>query len=370
MTKINNLPRSLYIHVPFCRSICYYCDFCHVIYNKDLVSKWLNALRKEIDSKNLNKNLHTIYIGGGTPTSLDVAELDQLLSFIDPYSKKVKEYTIEVNPETLTKDKVEILVKHGVNRISMGVQTENDTLLKQMNRHHTFCDVKESYAMLLEHGITNISLDLMYSLPNQSLEDFSNSIDTVLTLDPNHLSLYSLQIEENTVFGKKGVTPLDEDTEADMYELACSKLKEAGYIHYEISNFAKKGYESKHNLCYWKYNDFYGLSCGASGKEGNIRYDKSTSIKEYIRDPYGKEEIILSKEDEMFEQIMMSLRLKKGLDVKDFQKKYNEDVYDVYGDVIEKNIRYGYLDFSKTHLFCTDTGFELLNTVLEDFLFD
>lgn len=342
MTRI----KHLYIHVPFCNTICNYCDFCHRVYDTNLVDRWLETIKKEIENK-CKDNYETIYIGGGTPTSLSSNQLDKLLSFIKPYCSDVKEYTIEVNPESLDLDKIILFNKYGINRISMGVQTSNNELLKSLNRKHTFEDVKNKISLLKENGITNISIDLMYSLPNQSIDMLNTTINDFLSLDIPHVSLYSLTIEENSIFGRKGYKPLDEETEADMYELIVRRLEESNYIQYEVSNFCKEGYESKHNIGYWKYDDFLGISLGASSKIDNRRYTNTTNFNSYFEDFNNKDEdLILSNKDLIFENIMMSLRMKDGLNIDEFNKKYNIDIEKEYSRAMSNSnlfIDNGYL---------------------------
>lgn len=322
--------KHLYIHVPFCNSICNYCDFCHRIYDQQSVDKWLDTLQNEINEK-CHDSYETIYIGGGTPSCLNSNQLERLLSMIEPYSSCCKEYTIEVNPESLDIDKTLIFNKYYINRISMGVQTSDNDLLMSLNRKHTFEDVKNKINLLRENNLTNISIDLMYSLPNQSLEVLKNTLNDFLSLDVPHVSLYSLTIESNTVFGKKGIKPLNEEIEADMYDLIVNTLICLGYQHYEVSNFAKEGFESKHNIGYWNYDNFLGLSLGASSKIDDIRYTNTLSFSEYYNDYNAKSEVTeLTIEDLKFENIMMSLRMKKGLNIDEFNKKYNCDLLSEY----------------------------------------
>lgn len=329
--------KHLYIHVPFCKSICSYCDFCHKTYNKELVSKWLSRLKKEFKECN-NEQYETIYIGGGTPSCLDEIELEKLLRLIKPHSLKVKEYTIEVNPESLSLNKIILIKKYGINRVSIGVESSNVKLLKLMNRHHTFDDVRNLVNSLKVNKIDNISVDIMYSLPTQTMIDLKQTIKDVLSLDIPHISLYSLTIEDNSVFAKKGYKSLDEEIEADMYEYIVKTLNAAGYIQYEIANFSKNGYESKHNLGYWRYEDFRGLSCGSSSKINNIRYDKTRDINYYINNDNVISNIYnLSKEDMMFENIMMSLRTIEGLNIKKFILKYKIDPLVKYKKSISLN---------------------------------
>ena len=353
----------LYVHVPFCKTICSYCDFCHYGYQTNNVKKWLEELKLEIASKDLN-DFDTIYIGGGTPSSLNAAELKELLELIKPYSKNVIEYTIEVNPETIDEEKVKIMQSYGINRISMGLQTSNKEELKLINRHHSFLDVVNVVNLFKSYGLNNISIDVMYSLPNQTMATLAKTLEDVLSLDVPHISLYSLTIEENSLFGKKGYKSLDEDIEADMYEYICDVLEKHDYHRYEISNFSKRGYESKHNLGYWNYDDFVGISMGASGKENHCRYDNTRSLKEYLNHNYLAEKIELSKEDEMFEQIMMSLRTVFGLDLDLFEKRYGISFFKHFKEAYTKHQN----DFEIIDNHLIVKQLELLNSLLIDFL--
>lgn len=354
--------KHLYVHVPFCNSICYYCDFCHRIYDESLADKWLNILASEISDK-CHDNYETIYIGGGTPSSLSLIQLDRLFSLIKPFSSKTIEYTAEVNPESLDIDKINLFKKYHINRISMGVQTSDDALLKAINRKYCFNDVKEKIKLLKDNGISNISIDLMYSLPKQTLLSLKNTLVDFLELDVPHVSLYSLTIEENTVFGKRGYQPLDIDTEADMYEMIVEYLKIHNYSHYEVSNFAKKGFESKHNLGYWLYEDFLGVSLAAASKVGNKRWTNTYNFKEYFNDYNSKnEDLTLSLQDQKFETIMMNLRLSKGINIAEFNKRYDCNLLNEYSQGISNpNI-----DIKNGYLYCKNR--ELLNNTLLDFM--
>ena len=354
--------KHLYIHVPFCNTICFYCDFAHRVYDFDLAEKWLNRLDKEIED-NCFDQYETIYIGGGTPSCLSDEQLDHLLSMIDPYTKQVQEYTIEVNPESLDQNKIDIFRKHNINRISMGVQSADDEILKTLNRRHTYDDVRKSIRLLKENSLDNISVDLMYSLPGQDMKILEDTVEQILKLDVPHISLYSLTIEENSVFGKKGIESLDEEIEADMYEYIDKTLKDNGYIHYEVSNFCKEGFESKHNMGYWLYDDFLGLSIGASGKIGNRRYTNTRDFNKYIdSEDIRDEDLELSIEDMKFENIMMSLRTIHGLDIDRFYKKYGCDLLKEY----EKGISQKEIRIENGKLICTNL--EMLNHVLLEFM--
>lgn len=365
MIQRNNI-EHLYLHVPFCESICYYCDFCHARFNEELCKKWIETIRKEIIQKEINPNLKTIYIGGGTPTSLDYELLKELLDLLKPYSNHVEEYTIEINPGTLDIHKSKLIKEYGINRASIGLQSHDNELLKMLGRMHNSEDVINTINLLRNEGIDNISLDVMYSLPSQTIDSLNETIDFVLDLKPKHISLYSLTIEENTVFGKKGYEALNEDLEADMYELIRNKLEKNNYRQYEISNYSLDGYQSKHNKAYWHYKDYYGIGAGASGKEGNIRYSHSKNINEYINGN-DLEIINLNKIDKIFETIMMGLRLKEGINIKEINDRYNIDIEKMFSITIKENIEKGNLIIGE-YIKCSKDGLEILNTILVDFL--
>lgn len=330
--------------------------------------KWMDAFQKEWNASSIPEDLETIYIGGGTPTSLDADEMERLLSFISPYTKNVKEYTIEINPETLDEEKADLLRSFGISRVSIGLETSDAELLKLMGRHHTYADVQRCIRMLKERDITNISLDLMYSLPSQTFSSLKRSIQDALALSPTHLSLYSLTIEEHTAFASRGYQHLDDDTEADMYEYICETLQTYGFHQYEVSNFCLKGYESLHNTAYWNYDDFIGIGAGASGKEDHKRYDHTKSLKAYFEDPLKKEYIPLTKEDEMFEMIMMGVRLKRGMDIALFEERFHTDFFHQYEEKLVSLIDRGLVEIKDGYFRCTDAGFEIMNSVLVDLM--
>ncbi|MCH3961205.1 MAG: radical SAM family heme chaperone HemW [Solobacterium sp.] len=364
----NNKPLYLYLHVPFCRTICSYCDFAHCVYQESLADQWLDALQKEIEYKEINPHLRTIYLGGGTPTSLSCRQLERLLKMLDPYRSETEEYTVEINPETLDDAKASLMASHGINRASVGFQTSNPELLKLMGRHHDLPMMHQTVERLHRCGIHNISLDLMYSLPGQTMADLAQSIQDALSLQPVHLSLYSLTIEPHTLFAKKDLHHLSDDAEADMYESIEKTLPQYGFHQYEISNFALGDHESIHNKAYWNYQDFYGISAGASGKEGWHRYDHTRILAEYLKDPLKTQDIPLSRKEAMFEMIMMGLRLKCGVSRKLFAETFQEEIMDVYGEKAEKLIDQGLLEADPLYLKASDRGYEILNTVLVDLM--
>ena len=311
-----------------------------------------------------NKSFKTIYVGGGTPSSLNYNQLKELLSLIKPFSKEVNEYTIEINPESIDRDKIRLLKEFGINRISIGLQSSSDRLLKLMNRHHSYEDVKRVVNDLKAEGLNNISIDIIYSLPTQSMDDLKKTIDDVLALNVPHISLYSLTIEKNTIFDKLGYKNLDEEIEADMYEYIEKTLVNNNYIHYEIANFAKEGYESKHNLGYWNYDDYIGVSCGAVGKYDHKRFTYNSNVKDYIEGKDILEIEELDLKEEAFENIMMSLRTIYGLDLKLFKDRYGIDFISEYKEALNKNK--DNLVIKDNH--CIVLKRAILNNILLDFM--
>ena len=357
-----NEVKHLYVHVPFCRSICFYCDFCHRIYDQELAQKWLHRLRKEMEDA-LRPGYETIYIGGGTPTALGYGELKSLLQLLKPYSAQVCEYTIEANPESLDEDKTALMKEFGINRVSLGVQSTDEEILRSLNRKHDFLLIQEKIALLRKYGLDNISVDLMYSLPGQTMEKLQKSLDDILSLDVPHISIYSLTIEENSVFGRKGIRSLDDETEADMYELIERVLCGNGYRHYEISNYCKDDRYSRHNMAYWNYEDFIGISLAAASKVGNRRYTNTRSFERYFSsNDIREEDLCLDKKEQMFEHIMMSLRTDIGLDIKDFENRYGCKIKEEYPQGVDNP----HIVIENGRMYCKDPA--ILNTVLLDFM--
>lgn len=361
--------KSAYLHVPFCRDICSYCDFTRCRYHDGLATKWLKVIEKEITEKLAGIQLETIYIGGGTPSALSVNQLEQLLKTLAPYTKECVEYTMEANIDSFDCEKMKLCHRYGINRISLGVQTLQPQLLKSIHRNHDIEAVARCIDQIHEHGIHNISVDMMYGLPGQMLSMWKQDLTNVITqFDVQHISLYALTIEEHSEFGRLQVQNIDEDEEADMYEYAVSFLKEQGYQHYEISNFAKPGYESKHNLTYWRYDDFIGIGMGASGKQNHCRYDNTRNMQTYFERGCEEHVIKLSKEDEMFEMIMMSLRTSFGLDLNLFEKRYGILANQRYEATIRSYQKKGLLYEESGFLKANEKGRELLNEILLSFM--
>lgn len=314
---------ALYLHVPFCKSICYYCDFNRSLYDEKVVDRWLNQIQRELKQKQMNTSLKTIYIGGGTPTSLNFKQLSILLESLRPYTDNLEEYTIESNLESIDEDKLKLLQSYGVNRISLGVQSYNDSLLEIMNRKHHKSDI-DKIIDKISIFIPNISIDLIYGFKEQSMTMWINTLKQAIHNDKiKHISIYSLTIEEHSIFSKKGIESVDNEIEAKMYKDAIAMLEQAGFKQYEVANFARMGFQSKHNQYYWRYEDFYGIGVGASGKENHKRYDNDFTMTAYLDGDRHPTIETLSKKDEMFEFIMMNLRLRKGLDIKRYDALFS-----------------------------------------------
>ena len=332
--------KNCYIHIPFCAKICSYCDFCKVLYDKKFITDYLNALDLEISKIYNNEDLETIYIGGGTPSSLSYSELEYLFKIVSKLRKiSDYEFTIECNFETITEEKLKLFKKYGVNRLSFGVESINNSNLQILDRKETKNKIITIMNVARKIGFNNINIDLMYAIPNETMGVLLNDIDFILSLNPEHISTYSLMIEKNTKLYIENIKPINEELDYEMYKLICSKLKKK-YNHYEISNFAKRGYESKHNLCYWKNREYYGFGLGASSYRDNIKYTNTRSLTNYISLKYDYYNEIVTKDDKMSYEMILGLRLLNGVSKEEFRKKYNleiEDYFDIK-DLLNKNL--------------------------------
>ena len=322
--------KSAYIHIPFCDSICSYCDFAKVYKNKDWIKKYLVELEKEIRNNYKNEILDTIYIGGGTPSSLEIEDLKALFNIIKIFklSKNI-EFTFECNIENIDYEKLKFLYEKGVNRLSIGVQTFNNRLLKYLNRNHNKDMVFNKISMMKDIGFKNINIDLIYAIPKETINDVKTDIEEFLKLDINHISTYSLIIESNTNLYIKSETNIDEESDYDMYKYICKTLKNNGYKHYEISNFSKDGYESRHNLTYWNNLEYYGFGMGASGYINGIRYDNTRSLTKYLKGKYLDCSNKVSKEEQIENELILGFRKIDGIKKQDFYNKYGIDIKNV-----------------------------------------
>lgn len=352
---------NCYIHIPFCKRICSYCDFCKLFYDIGYVSSYLFHLKKEIQEKYQGEMLDTIYIGGGTPSSLSLDELEELFSILSILKKSSScEVTIEANFDSITEEKIDLFQKYGINRISFGLETTQDWILKKMNRTLDLEQVRHIISYCKRRGLSNINVDLMYAFPGESLEEVVEDVRFILSLDVFHISTYSLILEEHTKLYLDKEKEVSSDLDAQMYECICSELSE--FSHYEISNFAKEGYFSKHNLCYWKNFYYYGFGLGASGYRENIRYTNTRSITHYLDGRYLYQEEVLDAGDTMEYEVILNLRTKWGISLDDFFSKYHRDLIDVYD--YTKLVSQGYLVCSHGHVFLPEKYWYLSNEII------
>lgn len=372
-------PTSAYVHIPFCTQICYYCDFSKVFIKNQPVDAYLQALIREFESYEISQ-LRTLYIGGGTPTAISAEQLDFLLSHLTKNLNlsKLEEFTIEANPGDLTPEKIAVLEKSSVNRVSLGVQTFNNRHLKQIGRGHNEDQIYESVDRLKAAGFDNISIDLIYALPGQTMEDVRENVAKALALDIPHLSLYSLILEHHTVFMNKmrrGKLNLPtEDLEAEMFDYIISEVEAQGFEHYEISNFTKPGFESRHNLMYWDNAEYYGVGAGASGYLDGIRYRNRGPIQHYLKGVakgnVRLSEEVLTKEEMMEEELFLGLRKRTGVSIKHFEEKFGLSFSDHYGEVVAELQEQGLLVPDKNIVRMTKKGLFLGDNVAEKFILE
>ena len=372
-------PTSAYVHIPFCTQICYYCDFSKVFIKNQPVDSYLEHLIEEYDSYDIKK-LRTLYIGGGTPTALSAPQLAFLLEKLTDKLdlSYLEELTIEANPGDLDQEKIAVLKDSPVNRVSLGVQTFNDRMLKQIGRSHLEKDIYENIANLKKAGFDNISIDLIYALPKQTMEDVKTNVAKAIALDIPHMSLYSLILENHTVFMnrmRRGKLPLPkEEVEAEMFEYIIAELERAGFEHYEISNFSKPGFESRHNLMYWDNAEYYGIGAGASGYVNGVRYKNHGPIRHYLKAvEEGNARINeehLSLREQMEEEMFLGLRKKTGVSKARFEEKFGTSFENLYGQVVRDLCHQGLLQVEGQQIRMTKKGLFLGDTVAERFILE
>ncbi|WP_088044414.1 radical SAM family heme chaperone HemW [Bacillus sp. EAC] len=374
---------SVYIHIPFCQQICYYCDFNKFMMDRQPVDQYLEYLEKEIVQslkRNPIMNLKTVFVGGGTPTALTIPQTQRLVDMINRHIIKGQngiEMTFESNPNEISKEKLQILKDGGVNRISFGAQTFDEGLLKKIGRTHSPNEIEEAIQTAREVGIENINLDLMYALPGQTMDQFVDSLDKAMELPIQHISAYSLIIEPKTVFyiemNRGKLKPAPEEDEAAMYDFLMKYLEEKGFHQYEISNFEKNGLESKHNLVYWNNEEYFGFGAGAHGYINGVRYSNAGPLKKYFQliDETGVSiihEHTVTKQEKMEEEMFLGLRKMKGVSQIEFQAKFGAPINEVFPNVIEKLTKDGLVEFDHEFLRLTHKGKLLGNEVFQQFL--
>ena len=366
--SVKECVKSVYIHIPFCSNICSYCDFCKMYYDEEKVDRYLIALEEEIKKNYKMELIDTLYIGGGTPSCLNIKQLNKLLNILKIFKlNKEYEFTFECNIENIDEEKAKLLYQNNVNRISIGIQTFNNSLLSNLGRNHRKEDVINKINLLKKVGFNNINVDLMYALPNETLDDLKNDIDAFLNLDINHISTYSLILEPNTIFGINNVKGVDEEKDLEMYNYICSTLSNNGFKHYELSNFAKVGFESKHNLTYWNNKEYYGFGLGASGYIDSIRYTNTRSFKHYINNVnLHVEEHLLSRKEKMENEMILGLRKIDGVNKDDFKHKYNQNIEDVFD--IKSLIENKLLIDNGTNIYINPKYLYIQNSILINFI--
>ena len=372
-------PTSAYVHIPFCTQICYYCDFSKVFIKNQPVDSYLEHLLKEFQSYDIQK-LRTLYIGGGTPTALSAPQLEVLLNGLTKNLElsALEELTIEANPGDLDADKIAVLKNSAVNRVSLGVQTFDDKMLKKIGRSHLEKDIYENIDRLKLAGFDNISIDLIYALPGQTMEQVKDNVAKAIGLNIPHMSLYSLILENHTVFMnrmRRGKLPLPkEELEAEMFEYIITELERAGFEHYEISNFSKPSFESRHNLMYWDNAEYYGIGAGASGYVNGVRYKNHGPIRHYLSAvEEGNARITeehLSQKEQMEEEMFLGLRKKSGVSMSRFEEKFGRSFEGLYGEIVRDLVQQGLMQIEGDRVRMTKRGLFLGDTVAERFILE
>ncbi len=364
---------GLYVHIPFCLKKCKYCDFVSFDNREELKEKYLDKLIEEMGEYR-GFLIDTVFIGGGTPTSLNAHEIKKLLLAIrgNFQIKEDAEFTMEANPKTLDEEKLSIMKMYGVNRLSIGVQSFCDNELFKIGRIHNAEIAKETIALVRENGFKNINIDLMFALPDQTMESFKKSLEAAVENNISHISCYSLILEEKTPLyeeNKEGKLVLpDEDTERKMYDYACEFLEKNGYEQYEISNFAKKGYKSRHNIKYWKCNEYIGIGLGAHSYLSGERFQNTEEADKYLSGEFhldNREALTLS--DKIAEFMIMGLRMRKGIEKKEFSKRFGMEIEAVYKKELDKFLKSGFLIEEDGNVFISKEGISVSNSIMCEF---
>lgn len=373
---------GLYIHIPFCRQKCLYCDFPSFAGKEGMMQAYVDALTAEIRSRGKEyskKKVISIFFGGGTPTTLEIPMLEQLMQAVFESWDVAEdaEITTEANPGTLDREMADALKKMGFNRLSMGVQAWQNRLLKELGRIHTIEGFLENYQAVREAGFANVNVDLMFALPDQTMADWQETVKNITALQPEHISAYSLIIEEGTPFFdryEKGLLePASEDLDREMYHWAVDYLAEMGYEQYEISNFAKKGRQSCHNRIYWQAEEYLGMGLGSHSYMEGTRFHNSYDLQTYIKAKGDvsllKEEIeVITETDALAEFMFLGLRLTEGVSFDRFRTHFGRELYEIYGTQVRELIDVGLLAEDATGIRLTRRGIDVSNVVFEKFL--
>ena len=371
---------GLYIHIPFCKKKCNYCDFVSFSDKDSLIEKYKEAIIKEIKNKDLSKyKINTIYIGGGTPSILDSKCISDIINEVKEYISDNAEITIEINPGTADEEKLKKYKEIGINRLSIGLQSTDNEILKEIGRIHTFEEFLKIYSLARKLGFSNINVDLMLGLPSQTIEILEESVRKIIKLNPEHISIYSLILEENTKMWdmvNKGILKLpSEDIERKMYWKVKNMLENNGYIHYEISNFAKKGYESRHNSDCWEQKEYIGIGLAAHSYLNKIRFSNTSNLEEYINNidngDFDKNITInetQTDEDTKKEYMLLGLRKIDGVSISKYKNKFGENPVFSYRQELEKLVKENLLEIDGDNIKLTNKGLDLANLIWEEFV--
>lgn len=358
---------SVYLHIPFCQTICSYCDFCKIYYNEKLADQYLIFLEKEITKRYKKDLIETLYIGGGTPSSLNIKQLNKLLDIIKIFNLSDNcEITFECNVENIDEDKLNLLYKNKINRLSFGVQTFNSKHLKFLERKHTSTQIEKIVGQAKKVGFQSINVDLMYGFENQTKDELKKDLEFILSLNINHISTYSLIIEPNTKLYIKRQKNIDEDLDYEMYKLIKLTLEKTGFSNYELSNYSLKGFESKHNLTYWNNDYYYGFGLGASGYVEDERYTNTKNIQKYLSGEFLFQTEKMSLKTSMENEMILGLRKIKGVNVNEFKEKFKKDIFDVFE--IESLIKDQKLIFKNNQIYINKKYLYVSNNILSKFL--
>ena len=372
---------SLYIHIPFCEQKYYYCDFSSFIGKDSLKGQYIDALNKEIDDKNLNKYfIDTIFIGGGTPSLLEAEELEIIFKKINELNLSDNlEFTIECTPGSITKEKLDIMKKYGVNRLSIKLQAIQNTLFRDIGRNYSYEVFKEEFNLARECGFNNINVDLMFALPGQKLNDWKESLELISSLKPEHISTYSLIIEEGTVLDKlyeQGKVELpNEEIKREMYYMAKEILESSGMKQYEISNYSRENLESRHNIAYWEMKEWIGVGSAASSHINGRRITNILEVEDYIsrifkNEPVEVENHINTQNENIEEFMFMGLGKIDGISEEEFKNRFNKSIDEIYEDIISKYIKEGLIIREDRRIKLTVKGIEYSNIIMADFLLE
>ena len=379
MKNNRRIPLELYVHIPFCVRKCQYCDFLSGPSDEETKDRYIEALLKEIRAAEHTENYEivSVFIGGGTPSALKAEAIASIMRTLQEqfFFCEDAEVTIEANPGTVDLEKLTIYRNVGINRLSLGLQSTDAEELKLLGRIHSYEEFLKSYEWAREAGFSNINIDLMFAIPGQTGEAWRQHLYQVAELNPEHISAYSLIIEEGTPFAEQNLDLPDEDTEYQMYEDTAEILERYGYRQYEISNYAKQGYMCRHNAGYWQRREYLGFGLGASSLYGGMRFSNTHQMQEYLKESRNSDQIrkdvtVLSRNEQIEEFMFLGLRMTEGISEKKFEENFDVRLMDVYGDILQKYEETGFMEHIETKWRLTRKGIHVSNHILADFLLD